>query len=54
MASSITDLHKRGLSMVATDSEDGELIYDRQMYTIRDGQLCELEYPRGPIMYCRE
>ena len=43
-----------GLGMVTTDSEDGEMIYNRVLHTIRDGQICEREYPRGPIRYCRD
>jgi len=42
------------LEMVTRDSEDGEVIYERAMYTISDGRLCKLEYARGPILYCRE
>ena len=42
------------LDMVTRDSEDGEIIYDSLIHTIRDGQLCEREYPQGSIIYCRE
>ena len=42
------------LSRVTRDSEDGEIIYESQMFTIRNGQLCEREYARGPIISCRE
>jgi len=42
------------LGMVTKDSEDGEIIYDSLMFTIRNGQLCEREYARGPIISCRE
>jgi len=40
--------------MIFEGSEDGEMIYDSQMHVVRYGQLCEREYPRGPIIYCRE
>ena len=43
----------RGLGRITMGSEDGERIYSRAIHTIRDGQLCRREYPRGPIISCR-
>jgi len=43
-----------GLGVVTTESEEGEMIYNSAIHTIRDGQICKREYPRGPIKSCRE
>jgi len=43
----------RGLGNVTRDNETGEVIYNSAIHTIRDGQLCEREYIRGPIISCR-
>ena len=40
------------LSRVTRGSEEGEIIYESQMFTIRNGRLCEREYARGPIIRC--
>ena len=42
-----------GLGVVKRGNEDGEMIYNSAIHTIRDGQLCEREVPRGPIISCR-
>ena len=43
-----------GLGVVTVESEGGEMIYNGAIHTIIDGKICELEYPRGPVISCRE
>jgi len=39
-----------GLGIVTRDSEDGEIIFDSFIHSIRDGRLCEREYPQGSVI----